>query len=243
MAELRLIPLGVGNAFSALYYSTSLALVAADGRWLLIDCPHPIRKILRKARLSSGLELPLAKLAGIALTHLHADHASGLEGLGAFVKYVVMSSHPVDLFAGPSVLDCLRQRPEAEWFHLVPLVGACRAGPFTIEARPVTHGDEQAYALRIACGGRSVGHSGDTVFDPDLIRWLDAADVVVHEAGAESEPSTHHTAYRQLAALPEPLRGKLRLVHFPDEFDLRSSVIEPLMQGRVYEVGADRKKS
>ena len=48
MSEVRLIPLGVGDAFSALNYTTCLAL-GVDDDWLLIDCPHPIRKMLREA--------------------------------------------------------------------------------------------------------------------------------------------------------------------------------------------------
>jgi hypothetical protein len=39
-----------------------------------------------------------------------------------------------------------------------------------------------------------------------------------------------------LAALPADVRAKMRLVHYPDEFDRLASVIEPLVQGRVYEV-------
>ena len=94
----------MGDAFSALYYSTSLALIAADGWWLLVDCPHPIHKILREASLASGVELSVSKLAGVAITHLHADHASGLEGLGYYVKYVLRRGKQPDLFSGPRVL-------------------------------------------------------------------------------------------------------------------------------------------
>jgi ribonuclease BN (tRNA processing enzyme) len=236
MPELRLVPLGVGNAFSALFYSTSLALIAADGRWLLVDCPHPIRKILREASQASGVDLEFARLVGIALTHLHADHASGLEGLGAYVKYIRGGPQRPDLFAGPRVVNVLRSRPEAELFNLCSVADSRRAGAFTIESRPVIHGEQPAYAFRIAANGKSVGLSGDTCFDIELIRWLAAADMVVHEAGAESEPSTHHTAYHRLAALPPDLRGKMRLAHYPDEFDTSASVIEPLRQGVLYVV-------
>ena len=45
MPEVRLIPLGVGDAFSARHYTTCLAL-GVDDSWLLIDCPHPVRKML-----------------------------------------------------------------------------------------------------------------------------------------------------------------------------------------------------
>ena len=37
MSEVRLIPLGVGEAFTARYYTTCLAL-GVDGAWLLIEC-------------------------------------------------------------------------------------------------------------------------------------------------------------------------------------------------------------
>ena len=81
--SLEVLVLGVGDAFSALHYSTCLAL-RAEGQWLLVDCPHPIRKILRESSLRAGLELDVGDLAGVVVTHLHADHASGLEGLGYF---------------------------------------------------------------------------------------------------------------------------------------------------------------
>jgi ribonuclease BN (tRNA processing enzyme) len=236
MAELRLLPLGVGNAFSELHYSTSLALIAADDRWLLVDCPHPIRKILREASLVSSIDLNLSRLVGVALTHLHADHASGLEGLGYYYKYVLRSSQPPSLYTESKVLEALWPRPEAELFNLIAVADACQAGPFQLDARIVTHGDLAACAFRIGCGGRAVGHSGDTIFDPELVRWLAAADLVVHEAGAEEEPSRHHTAYRQLATLPGELRQKMRLAHYADDFDLDSCIIEPLRVGQVYAV-------
>jgi hypothetical protein len=40
----------------------------------------------------------------------------------------------------------------------------------------------------------------------------------------------------KLAALPESLRSRMRLTHYPDDFDADSSVIESLRQGRIYEV-------
>ena len=43
---LRLLTLGVGDVFSARHYSTSFA-VESNGHWLLVDCPHPMRKMLR----------------------------------------------------------------------------------------------------------------------------------------------------------------------------------------------------
>ena len=45
-----------------------------------------------------------------------------------------------------------------------------------------------------------------------------------------------HTPYELLAALPAELRAKMRLIHYPDDFDLNASAIEPLRQGRMYAV-------
>src|SRR5262245_39154179 len=142
MAGLRLVALGVGDAFSALHYSTALALVSGDGAWLLVDCPHPIRKVLREASLSSGVELPFERLVGVAVTHLHADHASGLEGLGYFHRYALRRAGGVLLFAGPLVAEQFRLRPEAECFTIHPVAEGTTvaAGPFQIRARAVRHG-------------------------------------------------------------------------------------------------------
>jgi ribonuclease BN (tRNA processing enzyme) len=233
---LRLIPLGVGDAFSALYYSTSLALIANDGRWLLVDCPHPIHKILREVSHASGVELPLATLAGVCVTHLHMDHASGLEGLGYFAKYVLRDSTPPNLYSGPHVIDAFRAHPESEVFKLISVTEPTQAGPFTIETRKVTHGELPACAFRIRAGGRTLGHSGDTVFDVDLIRWLAESDFAIHEIGAMVEPNRLHTSYERLAALPVELRRKLHVAHYCDDFDVASSVIEAIRPGMVYEI-------
>jgi hypothetical protein len=63
VSRLTLIALGVGDAFSALHDSSCVA-VGAAGAWLLIDCPHLIRKILRE----SGSGLDLGDFAGTVLT-------------------------------------------------------------------------------------------------------------------------------------------------------------------------------
>ena len=58
MSDVRIIPLGVGEAFTALHYTTCLAL-GVDDAWLLIECPHPIRKMLREASTAAGIPLDL----------------------------------------------------------------------------------------------------------------------------------------------------------------------------------------
>src|SRR5665213_2828673 len=87
---IRLIPLGVGEAFTARYYTVSLAL-GVDDQWMLIDCPHPIRKMLREASLTAELSpwLDLDRIQAVAVTHLHADHCCGLEDFGYFSYFAL----------------------------------------------------------------------------------------------------------------------------------------------------------
>jgi ribonuclease BN (tRNA processing enzyme) len=123
-----------------------------------------------------------------------------------------------------------------DYFELIDLdqSGSVQCGPFSIECRRTIH-CVPTYAFRVTAGGRVLGYSADTAYDPALIEWLASADLIVHEATTMMQSGVH-TPYTKLAALPESLRSKMRLTHYRDDFDLESSIIEPLRQGRRYEV-------
>ena len=241
---LAFVPLGVGDAFTAKYYTSCVAVESGDAR-LLIDCPHPIRKILRE-----GVGYDVGDFLGVIVTHLHADHASGLEGFGYFSYFALQRK--ARILALPAVsarlwdghlaagMECLMpavdQKPLPkkfeDYFDLTPLSETSRVqlGPFEIEARRTIHHIPTS-ALRIRAGGRTLGFSSDTAYDESLIAWLAEADLVVHETNLGV-----HTPYEKLAALPAELRAKMRLIHYTDFFDTANSVIEPLVQGRRYQV-------
>jgi ribonuclease BN (tRNA processing enzyme) len=238
----KFIPLGVGDAFTARYYTSCIA-IEAEEKWLMVDCPHPIRKILAEGTKGA---LDIGSFEAVVVTHLHADHSSGLEGFGYFSYFVNrqkarLAVHPdvsARLWDGHLAAGMERLMPASDaapaaksfgdYFELVPLPG--RIGPFEIETRRTIH-HLPTTALRIRAGGKSLGISSDTAFDPSLIEWLAEADLVIHETNYGV-----HTPYEKLAALPEPLRRKMRLIHYTDLFDLATSVIEPLVQGKTYDV-------
>jgi ribonuclease BN (tRNA processing enzyme) len=246
---MRFVPLGVGDAFTALHYSTCLA-VEAEGAQILVDCPHPIQKMMREASMASGVRIAPDTVSAVVLTHLHADHCSGLEGLAYYSFFYLQRK--LALYLHPRVLERLWEGHLAAGMEeLLPQVGApsvrktlgdyfevhlldddarVACGPFAIECRPTIH-HVPTTALRIHAGNRTLGHSADTAFDETLVDWLAEADVIVHETNHGI-----HTPYEKLAALPAALRAKMRLVHYPDEFDRAASVIEPLYEGRIYQV-------
>ena len=206
--------------------------------------------------MAAGLSPPLDldRIEAAAVTHLHADHSCGLEDFGyyswlAIGRRAKVLMHPEasarlwdGLLAAGMELTQLKpdappiQKQLADFFELIDLDSSrpTPCGPFAIECRRTIH-SVPTFALRITAGGRIFGFSADTAFDPDLIEWLSAADLIVHEATTLSQ-SAVHTPYEKLAALPESLRAKMRITHLPDDFDADTSAIEVLHEGRIYEV-------
>jgi len=242
------VPIGVGDAFSALHYSSAVA-VEAGGRWLLVDCPHPIRKVLRDASARAGVALDVPTFDAVVLTHLHADHSSGLEDF-AYYAHFVLRRRPV-LAAHPQVLARLWERlapgmdslsDPADWsprpmrledyFELAPLDAdrPTTVAGFELACRRTRH-HVFTTALRVRAGGRELGLSSDTAHDPGLVEWLSRADLFLHETGHGV-----HTPYAALAALPAPVRARMRLIHYPDGFRADDGAIELLEEGRRYEV-------
>ncbi len=254
VGRLVAIPLGVGDAFSAKWYSSAFAVGALshDGEenWILIDCPHPIRKMLAEADAAQAIGLDIPNIDGVVLTHLHGDHASGLEAYGFFHHFALQTRAKV--LAHPSVtrrlwpdhlaagMDHLleatggtKEMEAADYFESIDLspTKTVTFGPFQIECRMTVH-HVPTTALRLRAYGRTLAFSADTAFDPALIAWLDeGSDVIFHETNLGA-----HTPYEKLAALDERLREKMRLYHFPDFFDVEGSVIRCLKPGERVEI-------
>ena len=242
MSDLHFVPLGVGDAFSAKYYSSSI-LVESRGFRLLVDCPHPIRKMLSENTGKAPIgNVDVADIDAVLLTHLHADHCSGLEGLIYFNHYRLgrktrLYMHPIvreHLFDGclGSGMDRARDDASAPVIELVDLSfdHPVAVGPFEVACRQTVH-SRPTTAFRLHTSHRSLAVSADTSFDRGLIDWLAQADRFIHETNLPP-----HTPYFELAKLPEEVRNKMWLIHYPDDFSQEQSQIELLRQGQVYEV-------
>ena len=243
---LSFIPLGVGDAFSKKYYSSSI-LVTADDYTILVDCPHPIRKMMHETGVEPKPDI--GDVDAVVLTHLHADHVSGLEGFLFFSRFhlrkkgvvaaherVLESLWPHHLVGGMGNLHVDGHRRTltldeyAETIALDDRV-ATDLGPCSVACRRTIH-HIPTYALKISVGGVTLGYSADTTYDPELIEWLlGDSDLVIHETNEGI-----HTPYEKLRALPEADRKRMRLIHYPDELDPEKSAIECLTQGERYTI-------
>lgn len=242
---LRILAVGVGDTFSERHKTASL-LLECEGVRLAIDCPDRYRGALRDA--SRG-RLGLEDIDHVLITHVHGDHVNGLEGV-AFYKHFVQGSR-TRLAISPDLRGVLwEQRLRAPMGTLwdgaryremgfddyfepteLPWGRPIQLGPFEITTRRTKH-HVPTTALFVRAGGRSFGYSADTAFDPELVAFLARADIVAHETNY----GPAHTSYSDLAALPAEIRDRMRLVHYPDAFDVDASTIACLREGDVLEL-------
>ena len=105
--------------------------------------------------------------------------------------------------------------------------GENRIGDLVLEHRPTIH-HIPTTAVRVRSGARTIGYSADTAFDPTLVAWLAECDLFFHETNLGV-----HTPLSSLVALPAEVRARMRLIHYPDTFDVAGSAIAVLREGDV----------
>ena len=194
----------------------------ADDTWLLeIEAGKPA-----EAKVTSRWKQDMAAPANLAgfLRHAHQSRPSSaivlaLEGHGA--GYLP----EIDRRQLTLADYCDRRDLEA---------GVTRLGPLRIERRFTIH-HIPTTALRISIEGRArplLGYSADTAFDPELIEWLAEAELIIHETNFGV-----HTPLPSLLTLPEALRARMRLIHYPDLLDPDTAPITCLREGQALELG------
>lgn len=247
------LPLGVGNAFARRKFNSSF-LVIHGGRALLVDCPAPLRRVLWEAERRSGIALDAGDVDGVLLTHLHGDHCNGIEELGFYFRYVDGRDRVPELALLRGNIDPLWQhrlraamggsntepRALGDYFDpVVPLdpgqAASLLGGAFRITTRVTRHSATCGAAV-IECAGGVLGYSADAEFDPALVEFLAAGDLVIHEAGE----GKGHTFAAELETLPPDVTARMLLIHRPDD-GAPESTIPDLREGVLYVVGRGRE--
>ena len=238
---------GVGDAFTAQYFNACL-LVECEGTRLLVDAPPALARALKSLGASGGPTVGLDEIDHVLITHLHGDHCGGLEQLLFWRRFVTRNKCKLyairevlaDLWSGRlrGGMDTLMLPDHStqaltleDYADVVPLdPGKTTVGPLSIDWRPTVHHIPTS-ALKITAAGHTFGYSADTAFDPTLIEWLAASELFFHETNLGV-----HTPLASLVSLPEDVRDRMRLIHYPDFHDVDGSPIPCAREGDRYEL-------
>lgn len=190
---------GTGSPLPSRDRAAACTAVYAGGKLFVFDAGEGSGKTL------SMMGLPLGKIEGVYLTHLHSDHFEGLGPLALQRWAGASAATPLPLF-GPVGTEKIAEglniayQPDSQFrmaHHgpkVVPPSGygfaatilkpgivynkaGIRITAFAVHHDPVT----PAYGYRLDWQGRSVTISGDTAKSTELAKVAKGTDLLVHE--------------------------------------------------------------
>lgn len=229
--------LGSGSAFYVgdrigENYQSNMLLEAAGPeatKRLLIDCGTDIRFSLHE----KGLKL--ADLTDIYISHLHADHCGGLEGVAFSTKFNPNCPPPniyiSRMFANELWASTLRgglksiegEATDMSSFFNVRAVG--RSGNFSwcgldLQLIQVVHvmdgfSINPSFGLFFKADNTQVFITTDTQFAPNqIMKFYEMADVIFQDCETAPFQSGVHAHYDQLKTLPDKVKAKMWLYHY-----------------------------
>jgi CRP-like cAMP-binding protein len=235
--RLGVTPLGTSHGFDPAGDLTSF-VVWVNGKGILVDPSSEALRYLEQIGVAP------ADVPYVFLTHVHADHDGGL-------IEKLLSGSRTNVIASDAVFRAFVEKTELLTGHdfrregLVKHIPANPHQPVTIQVAGDAITLETRWnfhpiptnGFRLSLGGRTVGYSGDTQYDPDLLTELrdrgrlsvenhedllyffwgpdgtPSVDLLYHEAGVPPI----HTERRKLDRLPEAVRTRMALVHVADK--------------------------
>jgi ribonuclease Z len=201
--ELSVALCGTGSPLPDTTRAGPCTLIGAGDKLYIVDTG------IDSARNLLLWRVPLEKVAGIFITHLHSDHIGEL-GEMQLQTWVAGRPEPLKVYGPPGIErvvagfneayaidDGYRTKhhgadflpPSAAKLVAVPVVlgdapamTALEADGLKVTAIKVNHGPvKPAYGYRFDFAGRSVTVSGDTAPDENLAKQARGSDVLVHE--------------------------------------------------------------
>lgn len=228
---MKLIFLGSGSAFTvgAGNFQSNMLLINEQGKKLLIDCGSDIRFSLHAIGLS------YLDITDIYISHLHADHAGGLEYIGFSTKFDPRCQKPT-LYTSRELASELWNRTlsggmraiEGEVADLDTFFDVHKLKRYEyfvwediqFNLIKVVHVDTgyyvmPSYGLFFEINGIKIFLTTDTQFNlVELAEYYERADIIFHDCETAKFPSRIHAHYEELLTLQSRIRHKMWLYHY-----------------------------
>lgn len=235
---MKITAIGSGSAFTLNNYQSNF-LVETEGRRLLVDCGSDARFALKEMGLS------YKDIDAVYISHLHADHAGGLEWLG-FAKFFDPTQKPPDLFISELLKDSLWNNVLSGGMSTLQNKICHLDTFFNVNAIPLNEGFSymgtefrliqtchfmNGYYISPSFGlifepSKSFGNvfiTTDTQFAPEQISdFYNSCNLILHDCETMYLPnkvpikSRVHAHYEDLKTISPEVKGKMWLYHYQD---------------------------
>ena len=228
---MKLIFLGSGSAFTTGgNYHSNMILQNQSGARLMLDCGTDARHALH------DLGLNYHDINHVYITHLHADHAGGLEWLG-FTRKFDPTTELAHLYISELLVNSVWENTLAggmrsiehidceltTYFHVHPV--ELSKNYFIWEnqrfelvgVRHVYNNQNivPCYGLRYEINGKRIWWTADLMFNfAELNAEYQRADIIFHDCETTPFASTVHPHYKELLQLPAEIKRKIWLYHY-----------------------------
>lgn len=225
---MKLTFLGTGSAFTTDNYQSNILLESGKSK-LLVDCGSDIRFSLKDKKLS------YLDIDNIYISHLHADHAGGLEYIG-FSKYFDPRCSKPNLFISDCIVDDLWNNTLSggmrsiqglkanlnTYFNVVPVSknGSFKFGNIDFQLVQTVHIMDgfsiiSSFGLMFKINNKTIYITTDTQFCPEQIKdFYDMSDVIFQDCETTEYCSGVHANFQQLITLSQRFKNKMWLYHY-----------------------------
>jgi len=205
MSQVEILFLGSGDAFGSGGRFQTCFHVRAEATQFLIDCGASSLIAMKRFGVDpSSLDI-------ILLSHLHGDHFGGLPFLILDAQFS-RRTRPLVIAGPPGVEARVRdamevlfpgssavQRKFIMQFAELAEGSETVLGPLSVIPYRVVHpSGAPSFALRVTCGGKVIGYSGDTEWTDTLVQAARGADLFICEAYVFEKKIKYHLDYRTL---------------------------------------------
>ncbi|GAB5389979.1 MAG: MBL fold metallo-hydrolase [Alphaproteobacteria bacterium] len=229
---MRFTALGTGNFFTTggENWHSNFFCELPNGERLLIDAGSDVRHAMADQGLGA------MDFNSVFISHLHSDHAGGVEWY-AFAHYFKSSADKPVLYLTDDLVAPLWNHALCASLVNVPCPGAVTLDTFfdvklvgeerhftwqgvEFETVPMQHvtterGWFPTYGLNFMLGNKRLFFTCDTDFNPTgLMPYFEQADIILHDCEISEAKSGVHANYVDLKTLPAEQKAKMWLYHY-----------------------------